>query len=155
MNSQHSVLAASPRSMAAANKKSQAQMVILEILKILLIRHSDFIFIYLFFFFKENFISSTSSTGSPRESTNSRLNSFDWSVNEENDDVDDLDDMDEYSNSGIRKYSDEDGKLQPSMKKSKKVKENYSFFCDFMLLFFFRKKSIYFFLHIIINKKNF
>jgi len=70
----------------------------------------------------ENLISSTSSTGSPRASASSRLNSFDWSVNEEpeEDDDDDLDDMDEYSNSGVRKFGTDDGKLQPSMKKSKK-----------------------------------
>jgi hypothetical protein len=48
--------------------------------------------------------------------------------------------MDEYSNSGIRKYDNEDGKLQPSMKKSKKVDENYLFF----MLFLFSLQKIMF-----------
>jgi hypothetical protein len=56
--------------------------------------------------------------------------------------------MDEYSNSGIRKYDNEDGKLQPSMKKSKKVDENYLFFMLFLFSLqkiMFQKKSIFFF----------
>lgn len=68
----------------------------------------------------ENLISSTSSTGSPRASSSSRLNSFDWSVNEDADDLDDIDDLEEYTNR-MRKYTAEELKLQPSLKKSKKV----------------------------------
>lgn len=76
-------------------------------------------------FILENLISSTSNVSSPRNSTNSRLNSFEWSVNDDdNENDDDLDEMDDYNDS-IRNLSNDELKLQPSIKKSKKVKINF------------------------------
>jgi len=47
------------------------------------------------------------------------LNSFDWSVNDDAEDGDELEDLEEYA-TRMRKFSSDDLKMQPTLKKSKK-----------------------------------